>query len=405
MHTTLRLALGLIALLPALGAAAQRYQFGHVIYELPRHWELGRVDDYQVIYSDDDEVGYYASISIHGGFEPDGQKPEAALRERMKLVLDDDETAEAFGNIQTSTAGPRTLLIAAEQIGRRKMRMHALSVSRGWAYHAFLDARINQDGLQDPETGVSPTFSTLAATKRFIPDGAEPVLGLPTPGPLSGAFAGVEQRFGLNGLQFETAIMQFSKSGRFYDGMPTGGSLKTISPADVLFRFPHECGNYTIKENTIQLSYATGETETMEFERDGDGNLRLKGVYYGRLNPIADGTRLDGTYRDFNYTSFTPGSGVTGGVATERTITLRRSGRWEATRFAGAFGNFDDGAGNTTGGFATSNDKPEQRGTYEIKDGVLVLTDDSGLVSRKPILLMDGLLLLDGTSYLEQDDD
>ncbi|MEO1535625.1 MAG: hypothetical protein AAFS11_08725, partial [Planctomycetota bacterium] len=318
-------------------------------------------------------------------------------------VLDDDETAEPFGNVQTTTAGPRTLLIAAEQIGKRKMRMHALSVSRGWAYHAFLDARINQNGLQDPKTGVSPTFSTLAATKRFIPDGAEPVLGDPTPGPLSGAFAGVEQRFGLNGLQFETAIMQFSKSGRFYDGMPTGGSLKTISPADVLFRFPQECGNYTIKGDTIELRYATGETETMEFERDGDGNLRLDGVYYGRLDPIADGTRLDGTYRDFNYTSFTPGSGVTGGVATERTITLTRTGRWEATRFAGAFGNFDDGAGNTTGGFATSNDKPEQRGTYEIANGVLVLADESGLVTRKSILLMDGLLLLDGTSYLKDD--
>ena len=80
-------------------------------------------------------------------------------------------------------------------------------------------------------------------------------------------------------------------------------------------------------------------------------------------------------------------------------------GRWEATRFAGAFGNFDDGAGNTTGGFATSNDKPEQRGTYEIADGVLVLTDDSGLVSRKSILLMDGLLMLDGTGYHENDND
>ncbi|MEO1717720.1 MAG: hypothetical protein AAFR76_11480, partial [Planctomycetota bacterium] len=144
MHTTLRLALCLVALLPALAGAAQQHQFGHVIYELPQHWELGRVDDYQLIYSDDDEVGYYASISIHGGFELGGTDPEAALRERMKLVLDDDETAEPFGDIQTSTAGPRTLLIAGERLGRRKMRMHALSVSRGWAYHAFLDARINQ---------------------------------------------------------------------------------------------------------------------------------------------------------------------------------------------------------------------------------------------------------------------
>ncbi|MEL6796875.1 MAG: hypothetical protein AAFO89_08630, partial [Planctomycetota bacterium] len=112
-------------------ASGQRHQFGHVIYELPQHWELGRVDDYQLIYSDDDEVGYYASISIHGGFELGGTDPEAALRERMKLVLDDDETTEPFGGIQTSTVGPRTLLIAGEQLGRRKMRMHALSVSRG----------------------------------------------------------------------------------------------------------------------------------------------------------------------------------------------------------------------------------------------------------------------------------
>jgi hypothetical protein len=234
---------------------------------------------------------------------------------------------------------------------------------------------------------------------QFVSEGAASLMPDPVPGPLNGMFWGWYQYTGLGidmmvRLEIDHRRLVFWSDGYFYDGTPPTGLAPLDADAlraagDTTF------GTYRKIGNNVELTFATGETETIRYVSTDQLTDKNRELY--RSETPADGTRLNGGVSSFYYSGFTPGSGIEGGISSSSSTTFYPDGTYTGESFGGAFGNFVDGGGSLTGGFATSGDGPPDGGTYEIKNGVLIQYPSDGSAPSVSMVIRteEGLLIDD----------
>ena len=95
-----------------------------------------------------------------------------------------------------------------------------------------------------------------------------------------------------------------------------------------------------------------------------------------RVEPVEPGTRLRGTISWLQ--AFGLGGGLeSGGVTTGGSTTFHPDGTYEGSSFGSTFGTFTGG-----GGFTTAREG-ETGGTYEVRDGIVVMTPNDGSPPRQ----------------------
>lgn len=371
-------------------------QYEDTIYELPKGWRLGARDGYARLFPDDSEVYGYCTIAL-GLSEPLPNDAGRWLKTRMKGVLGEGEAATAVQPVQHSRQGALDVWVTGQGVDG-DLQMHFAVAAAGRVRHVWFEGPADTDGRR----ALDEVFLPLVSGLRFVGAGARPLLGTPRAGDLQGTYFGAVMGYGLGGVEVQNRFYSFTREGRFYEGVPVGRSLATLDFAASLAREGDSCGNYRFLGKKLKLDFANGERRELTFARDGEA-LVLDGDHYWLQEPLADGTRLDGCWRSLHYTSFTPGSGVVGGAGSTHSLTLRKDGTFESEGFGFASANFETPAGDVTGGFSVGGEKGPRKGRYEVKDGVLRLTDTRGVVStRNVFMLSPRVLLLDGESHIDK---
>lgn len=216
------------------------------------------------------------------------------------------------------------------------------------------------------------------------------------------------------GMDFtaESVILALDPSGLYSSEIPAAG----VSMRDHCTARLKSCGTYALRgggwfggADSIELAqmsndYGIVETETEAFSRDGN-NLVIDEDDYRRIPPLPRGTQLDGSWR-----YFWASSGMTatssGGVSSERLLTMTPDGRFEMTGWSGVMSS--NATGDTSTSVTASSNRPNMSGHYEVDGYTLKLTGSDG--SEKTLSLFlpdagsDGLLVIDGNNYLKNED-
>ncbi|RYI21296.1 MAG: hypothetical protein EON48_08445, partial [Acetobacteraceae bacterium] len=377
----MRLTLALIAAL-AVPAAAETRQHGNVIFDIPPGWETGgtRDDGSLILRSElpNDECEYCV-IYITPGERTTG-RADAWVSGQTRRFIDADDTPEITVMVKPdiSNLNGRPAAMLGQKVDSDLQILFAIQLFGrmeliGFEASAYDEADV-AEGMKVFQRDVLP----LVDGARFVSEGADPLLPPPEPGPLTGLYWGYSTSWmmGLDGmmsLQLDHQFLVFWPDGRFYEGTPPQG-LSSFDPGPSLDRGDMDWGSYRVDGDRLALAYASGETS--ELSVAGDTLVRGEATLY-KVEPLADGTKVDGSLSTFFYTGFTPGSGLEGGVSASNYIAFNPDGTWTHDRSGGASAGFVDGAGNTTGGFATGS-KASVAGRYEVKDGLMIRTPDDG---------------------------
>ncbi len=373
------------------------FQFGGVIYQMPAGagWERGHHKGHVAIYNFDLDPSIV--IELHRG-ERTERDIERWLAERMKASLDDDERVKKSMPVNKKEFGKRQVAMSGQILNGGQVQLHAALRVGDRLEHVFAVSQIDEASA----ARFSSTFTEFLGSLKFVGDDAKPLMSPPRPGPLEGIYYSSRMSYGIGGLETAHDFYFFSKAGWFFEGVPESRSLSVFDPATAFLEEPRDCGAYELSGKKLVLRFASGDREELDFETDGDG-LKLGDRRFQRVDPPADGARIEGTFSTIRFASFTPGSGVVGGVGGGGYHSFKKDGTYETDRWSTAFGNFESAAGDHQGGFSVGNSKNEKRGVYEIKDGLLKIKLSTGETSVQSILLVgDAMLFLDGGVYLDR---
>lgn len=215
--------------------------------------------------------------------------------------------------------------------------------------------------------------------------------------------------FGGTDFYSESRIKWFDKGGLYSNRIPPDGDI-----AAHCARKPADCGLYALKgggwfsgASEIELrdvvnDYGVITTKTRPFEKAGD-DIKIGKQRHNRLEPLKDGTPLEGSWRYF-FASSGSMAFSSGSVSSERTLTFDTSGRYTRTGFSSTSSTSTAGGGTT--GFTAGGKRPEASGTYRIDGFTLTLTDEAGKVEKFSIFAPDkgseGLLVIGGANYLKK---
>ncbi len=385
--------LALLAALAAQPAAAERRQFGNVVYDLPPDWSQGRSDEgSQILFFDDDDLCPYCRLYIGQGAPARGDLAAWLGRQSLAFVEEEDRDAVEVTSPPelVSTSDGRPLAMMGQRVGSDVQVLFALLAGNrfevvgfeGWAYDEEEIAKT----LGFLQSSVLPMVEGL----EFVSSGAEGVLPEAVPGSHRGLWWGWNQGFtlGLDGLMaptMEHRTLAFWPDGRFYDGTPPRG-LAPLDPAQLAA--DTEWGTYRETPEGVELTFSDGETERLTRDGEGwsDGLRTLLPV-----TPLPDGATLDGRLASSFYVPLGPvGGAVSGGVSGSSETVLRLDGTYGATSSSAAVGSFTDGAGTTTGGFATGGEGDPTGGTYLVRDGLLIMTPSGGGAPEAELAFITG---------------
>jgi hypothetical protein len=251
--------------------------------------------------------------------------------------------------------------------------------------------------LQDQ---ILPMFTGL----QFVSEGAKSLLPDPTPGKMDGLWWGFYSysSFGLDmmmTMELDHRRLTFWTDGYFYEGTPPNG-LQPLDRDTLMAASDGNFGTYRKVGRRLMLTFATGEKERLTLGAEDTVDDDNRTMY--KVEPLPDGTKLDGGVSSFFYTGFTPGSGVEGGVSGSSSTTFMPDGTYTGTSFGGAFGNFVDGGGSTTGGFSTSSGDDVEGGTYEVKNGLLIQYPANGDAPTQSMIYSTGDEIMIEDQFLEQ---
>lgn len=391
------LALGLALAAPL---AAETRQHGNVIFDIPHGWELGGTrDDGSLVLRSELPNGEceYCVIYISPGERTTGRADTWVSGQSRRYVDTDDAprittmVAPEVANMKGRPAamlGQKVdsdlqILFAIQLFGRMELI--------GYEASAYDEADV-AEGMTVFQRDVLP----LLEGARFVSEGATPLLPPAEAGSLQGLYWGYSTSWmmGLDGmmsLQLDHQFLVFWPDGRFYAGTPPHG-LSAFDPASALDKGDMSWGTYHVTDDNLTLAFASGETSALKLE--GDTLVRGEETL-SRVEPLPDGTKVDGSLSTFFYSGFTPGSGLEGGVSASNTIDFDPDGTWTHDHSGGASASFIDGGGTTTGGFATGS-KASDRGHYEVRDGLMIRTPDDGSAPETALIFKAGTEIMIG---------
>jgi len=259
-------------------------------------------------------------------------------------------------------------------------------------------------------------FAQIVRSVRFSPDEKEAFALTPPEGAggLEGVYTTLTTTLMPNvfgGLDFvaENEVLALDPDGFFSTVIPAGTVAEHCADA------PTDCGTYKLtggglfsSERTIEMSQMINDYGVIEVSQEpfqeAKKQLVIGETTYNRVPPLPQGTTFEGTWRYFWASSGTTATS-TGGVSSERMLTLTSNGRFTQTGSSGYMSSFD--GADTTTGVAGTNTAPLESGTYSVEGYRLVLTGEDGRTQTLSLFLpepgSDELLVIDGNSYLKED--
>ena len=399
--------IALFCLLTTLPAQAETRQHGNIIFTLPKDWSIGRLEDgiQTLLYDPADEICEYCYAYIATGTARSGTLTDHVTQTAPLFIdADDRERAQVMQPAQAMQIGPRAVAMTALRSGDDLVIVIGFDLPDSFETVAFEayggdeaeDIKVNLARLQD---SILPMFEQL----QFVSEGAAPLMPAPATGPLNGLWWGWYQStgIGLDGmirLDLDHRRLVFWTNGYFYDGTPPNG-LAPLDPVALQTAGDPSFGTYRKIGRNVELVFVTGKRETIRYI-DAD-TLQDDNRDLYRAETAADGTRLNGAVSSFFYSGFTPGAGIEGGVSSSSSTTFFPDGTYTGESFGGAFGNFVDGGGSLTGGFATSGNGDAEGGTYEIRNGVMIQYPDDGAAPSVSMVIRTNEGLLIDDQFLE----
>ncbi len=383
-------------------ARAETLQHGNIIYTLPPHWDTGRIEGgiQTLTYDPPDEMCEYCYLHLGPGAAKSGSLTDYVTRIAPSFVDEDDrDSIDVVQPATISNLDGRTVAIFAFTADDDPFFIFGFALSDRFEVIAFEGyAGYEGDAMEATMATLQNQILPMLSDLQFVSEGAAPLMPAPVPGPLQGVWWGWYQYTGLGldmmvRLEIDHRHLVFWNDGYFYDGTPPNG-LAPLDATALRAAGDGAFGTYRKIGSKLDLTFATGETESLRLI--GDNGLQDSNRDLFPYDTLADGTRLNGGVSSFYYSGFTPGSGVEGGVSSSSSTTFFPDGTYAGNSFGGAFGNFVDGGGSTTGGFSTSGDGSTTGGRYEIRDGVLIqYPADGSTPSISMVIRTDEGLLID----------
>ena len=381
---------------------AETRQFGDVIYNMPKDWLSGKERDGTKVFLSDlpDKACSFCRFYIASS-QPHTGTLTAFLRENSTLFFDDDDKhlLENLGELKSGKLSGLPSLTTSARYGNSKL-VFLFAIDIGETRKVLLAFQGSIDSKQEIaemgetlESSVLPVFDNL----QFASAGGDGLLPAAMPGQMSGIWWGWDQVLntfldGTSSLSIKHQSVVFYPDGYFYDGSPPWG-LNIPDRKTLLANFDNNLGVYShIGKNRIQLTYSDGRTVTMERNKK---SWTLQGVNLTEVQPLPDGFTLKGGVSQFDYSGFTPGSGISGGVATGSSTEFFPNGTYTGKSFGAVTGL----AGG--GGVATSSSSAKA-GHYEVMNGLLVMTPKDGPARSQLVFRVgDGILIDD--QFLKDD--
>jgi hypothetical protein len=390
----MRLILALIAATAALPLAAETRQHGNVILDVPTGWTIGatRDDGTLILLSDlPNEECEYCYIYITPGTRTGG-RADTWLASQTHRFVDEDETPEITTMVKPEIANlkGRPAAMMGQKVDSDLQVLFAIQLFGRMELIGFEASAYDEADVAEGMTVFQRDVLPMIESARFVSEGAKPLLPVPEPGPLQGLYWGFSTYWsmGLDGmmsLQMDHHFLVFWPDGRFYEGTPPEG-LAPFEPAAVLDKGDMSWGSYVVDGEKVVLSYADGEVREMTMK---DDSFDRDGTSLFKVEPLPDGTRIDGSLYTSFYSGFTPGSGLEGGVSASNSTVFHPDGTWTSDATGGASAGFVDGAGTTTGGFATSSEN-SHAGRYVVKDGLVIRTPNDGSEPEAALIFKTG---------------
>jgi hypothetical protein len=390
-----------LLVLVSLPVGAETRQHGNLIFDIPAGWEVGARWDNgtQILWSDlPDDLCEFCTIYIASGETTGGQIVPWLTSQARRFVEEDavdPPEIEALSTSEVFNIAGRPGAMIGQKVDSRMQILIAVQLFGRMELLGFSAPAYDEDELAESmqvfERDVMPMIEGL----RFVSEGAKPLLPPPEPGGLSGLYWGfrtdwVLQIDGTMQMDLNQRHLVFWPDGHFYDGTPPGG-LSSIDTRALLAVGDMQFGTYTQTDGALTLSFASGEIE--ELGVDGKDFLDGDRTMY-QAESVADGETFAGAVSSFNFTGFAPGAGVSGGVSQSSSAEFRADGTWSGEHFGGAFGNFQDSAGDSLGGYATSGGDA-YGGRYEVRDGLLYRYFDNGDPPEVDLIYrIDGSLMI-----------
>lgn len=387
--------------LPGFPLAAETRQHGNLIFDVPQGWESGGTDDGTLYIRSElpgDECEFCA-IRVTPGTVTRG-RVDTWLGQQTRRFVDPEEIEppeitqivppEVFnlkgrpGAILGQTVdGDLQILFAVQLFGRMELV-------------AFTAPASDPDDIPPAMTVFQRDVVPMLEGARFVSEGADPLMPPPVPGDLAGVWWGTTNWWmtGIDGMmqmQIDHHWLTFYPDGTFYDGTPPTGTVP-FDRADLLAQGDMDWGSYTLAGDTLTLHYASGEMESFEVSDDTfqKGDRRMDPI-----DLLADGTKINGVISTIFASGFTPGIGTSGGVTRMTDTTYNLDGTWVYGAYAGASATFDNGTG-----FASGSEHSES-GRYEVKNGLVVLSDEDGSFVRSDYIFKAGDTIWIGSDILK----
>ena len=382
-----------VALCLASAAMAETRQHGNVIFEVPQGWSVGSVDDQGTLTLTTDLPDRecdFCYVYIATG-QTTATQADMFLFSQVTRFIDDDDMPqrEVILPPKPVNAGGRPAAMLGQKVDATLQVLFAVQLSGRVEVLGFEGSASDEAEVAVSMAVFQRDILPMIEAARYVSEGATPLMPVPEPGPLAGTYAGTSTfwSFGIDGmmkLELAHHLLTFWPDGRFYDGTPPDGS-QPFDAAGLLDKGDMNWGSYAVAGGTVTLSFASGETRLLA--RRDDGLEDDDGTALSVIALLADGERIAGTTSDFFYSGFTPGAGMTGGVAATSDFEYRLDGTFVHDHGATSSASFDAG-GDVTGGFATGSDT-KTTGTYEIRNGLIILTAE-GREYRRVLIYRSG---------------
>ncbi|WP_210529969.1 hypothetical protein [Rubellimicrobium arenae] len=389
-------------------AWAEPRQHGNVIYDLPSDWSTGRLEaGVQLLqYDGPEETCRFCYLHLGPGATAQGRLEDWLAAESLRFVDPEDRASiDIVEDAHLAGHEPRPFAIMAMRVDSSILVAFAFEAAGRYEAVGFEGYAYEQQDLVRSFTFLQDEVSTLLDRLRFVSEGASPLLPAAEPGSLSGLWWGwwlrpVMQIDLTMQMTQDHRTIAFWPDGRSYDGRPPNGLLE-LDPGVLAASIDPDWGVYRESRGALELYYADGRKELLSANGAGWSDRDRTLV---QVEPLPDGAPLSGTISAFSYTGFTPGSGIEGGISSSSSTTFYPDGHYEGESFGGAFGNLVDGAGSTTGGFATSGGSGIQGGRYKVRHGLVIMRPADGSAPRAELIyrLPNGEIML-GDQVIDDD--